>query len=62
VILEKGFQSQRSRSDSNTSNSRTVSRTTQRLVERVLRDWLVAELGQKHAVAEDPRVHIPLAQ
>ncbi|KAI8348572.1 hypothetical protein B0O80DRAFT_180673 [Mortierella sp. GBAus27b] len=62
VILEKGFQSQRSRSNSNTSNSRTVSRTTQRLVERVLRDWLVAELGQKHAVAEDPRVHIPLAQ
>ncbi len=62
VILDNGFQSQRSRSNSSTSNTRPVSRTTQRLVERVLRDWLVAELRQNHPAGEDPRAPIPIPQ
>ncbi|KAF9354408.1 hypothetical protein BGX34_011032 [Mortierella sp. NVP85] len=36
--------------------------TTQRLVERVLRDWLVADLGQNQTVSGDQRIHVQLAQ
>jgi hypothetical protein len=38
------------------------SQTTQRLVERVLRDWLVADLGQNQSVSGDQRIHVQLAQ
>ncbi|KAF9175023.1 hypothetical protein BGX21_004200 [Mortierella sp. AD011] len=73
VVLENVLPPSRSNSSTNlhvhmerrNSQSRAVSATTQRLVERVLREWLENEmktLSQSQNQTQDQRIAIPVAQ